>query len=73
MKNFIKTVPLIAMLLVTAKASKAQGSVGIMIAGMGGLIPDRRNELVPLAMRALVSCTMASGLTGAIIGFLPIG
>ena len=49
------------------------GSVGIMIAGMGGLIPERRNELVPLAMRALVSGTMASGLSGAIIGFLPIG
>jgi CNT family concentrative nucleoside transporter len=49
------------------------GSVGIMIAGMGGMIPERRNELVPLAMRALVSGTMASGLTGAIIGFLPIG
>jgi concentrative nucleoside transporter, CNT family len=49
------------------------GSVGIMIAGMGGLMPDRRNELVPLAMRALLSGTMASGLTGAIIGFLPIG
>ena len=48
------------------------GSVGIMIAGMGGMIPERRNELVPLAMRALVSGTMASGLTGAIIGFLPI-
>ncbi|HTW35257.1 MAG TPA: nucleoside transporter C-terminal domain-containing protein, partial [Rhizomicrobium sp.] len=49
------------------------GSVGIMIAGMGGMIPERRDELVPLAMRALVSGTMASGLTGAIIGFLPIG
>jgi CNT family concentrative nucleoside transporter len=49
------------------------GSVGIMIAGMGGLMPDRRNEFVPLAMRALLSGTMASGLTGAIIGFLPIG
>ena len=48
------------------------GSVGIMIAGMGGMIPERRAELVPLAMRALVSGTMASGLTGAIIGFLPI-
>jgi concentrative nucleoside transporter, CNT family len=47
-------------------------SVGIMIAGMGGMIPERRAELVPLAMRALVSGTMASGLTGAIIGFLPI-
>ncbi len=48
------------------------GSVGIMIAGMGGLVPERRAELVPLAMRALLSGTMASGLTGAIIGFLPI-
>lgn len=49
------------------------GSVGIMIAGMGGMIPERRNELVPLAMRAMLSGTMASGLTGAIIGFLPVG
>ncbi len=49
------------------------GSVGIMIAGMGGLMPERRHELVPLAMRAMLSGTMASGLTGAIIGFLPIG
>ncbi len=48
------------------------GSVGIMIAGMGGLMPGRRDELVPLAMRALLSGTMASGLTGAIIGVLPI-
>ncbi|MGB8363332.1 MAG: NupC/NupG family nucleoside CNT transporter [Rhizomicrobium sp.] len=48
------------------------GSVGIMIAGMGSLIPERRNELVPLAMRALLSGTMASGLTGAIIGLLSI-
>jgi len=49
------------------------GSVGIMIAGMGGLMQDRRDELAPLAMRALLSGTMASGLTGSIIGFLPIG
>ena len=44
-----------------------------MIAGMGGLVPERRDELVPLAMRALLSGTMASGLTGSIIGFLAIG
>lgn len=48
------------------------GSVGIMIAGMSTLIPDRRDEIVPLAMRAIVSGTMASGLTGAMIGLLPI-
>jgi CNT family concentrative nucleoside transporter len=48
------------------------GSVGILIAGGGGLAPERRDEIVPLALRALLSGTMASGLTGAIIGFLPV-
>lgn len=48
------------------------GSVGILIAGVGGLAPGRRDEIVPLALRALLSGTMASGLTGAIIGFLPV-
>ncbi|HWD26360.1 MAG TPA: nucleoside transporter C-terminal domain-containing protein [Rhizomicrobium sp.] len=47
-------------------------SVGILIAGFGTLIPDRRDEIVPLAMRALISGTMASGLTGAMIGLLPV-
>jgi len=48
------------------------GSVGIMIAGMSALMPERRDEIVPLAMRAIVSGTMASGLTGAMIGLLPV-
>ena len=48
------------------------GSVGIMIAGVSSLVPERRDEIVPLAMRALLSGTMASGLTGCIIGFLPV-
>jgi concentrative nucleoside transporter, CNT family len=47
------------------------GSVGIMIAGVSALVPERRDEIVPLAMRALVSGAMASGLTGSIIGLLP--
>lgn len=47
------------------------GSVGIMIAGMSGLIPDRRPEIVELSLKGLVSGTLASGLTGAIIGTLP--
>ncbi|HEY1630086.1 MAG TPA: nucleoside transporter C-terminal domain-containing protein [Rhizomicrobium sp.] len=49
------------------------GSVGIMIAGVSALAPERRDEIVPLAMRALVSGAMASGLTGSIIGLLPFG
>jgi CNT family concentrative nucleoside transporter len=48
------------------------GSVGIMIAGMSTLAPERRDEIVPLALRAIVSGTMASGLTGAMIGLLPV-
>jgi CNT family concentrative nucleoside transporter len=48
------------------------GSVGIMIAGVGSLIPERRDEIVPLALRALLSGTMASGMTGAVIGLLPV-
>lgn len=48
------------------------GSVGIMLAGMSQLMPGRRDEIVPLALRAIVSGTMASGLSGSMIGFLPI-
>ena len=46
-------------------------SVGILIAGMSALIPERRNEVVSLSLKALVAGTMASGLTGAMIGLLP--
>ncbi|HEX4637476.1 MAG TPA: nucleoside transporter C-terminal domain-containing protein [Rhizomicrobium sp.] len=46
-------------------------SVGILIAGMSALIPDRRDEVVSLALKALVAGTMASGLSGAMIGLLP--
>ncbi|HLY04599.1 MAG TPA: nucleoside transporter C-terminal domain-containing protein [Rhizomicrobium sp.] len=48
------------------------GSVGILIAGVSSLVPERRDEIVPLALRALLSGTMASGLTGCIIGLLPV-
>ena len=40
------------------------GSVGILIAGMSALMPERRDEIVPLALRAMVSGTLASGLSG---------
>jgi CNT family concentrative nucleoside transporter len=47
-------------------------SVGIMIAGVSSLVPERRDEIVPLAMRALLSGTMASGISGCLIGLLPV-
>jgi CNT family concentrative nucleoside transporter len=46
-------------------------SVGILIAGMSALIPERRDEVVSLSLKALVAGTMASGLSGAMIGLLP--
>jgi len=48
------------------------GSVGIMIAGMSALVPERREEIVPLALRAMVAGTLASSLNGAMIGLLPV-
>lgn len=46
------------------------GSVGILIAGMSALMPERRAEIVPLALRAIVSGTLASGLSASMIGLL---
>ncbi len=47
------------------------GSVGIMIAGISGMIPERRHEVVELSLKALVAGTIASGMTGAVVGMLP--
>jgi CNT family concentrative nucleoside transporter len=47
-------------------------SVGILIAGMSALVPARRDEIVPLALKALLSGAMASGLSGCMIGLLPL-
>jgi CNT family concentrative nucleoside transporter len=47
------------------------GSVGILIAGVSGMIPERRDEVVELALKALVSGTISSGMTGAVVGLLP--
>lgn len=44
------------------------GSLGILIGGLGSLAPDRRNEVVGLGMKALVAGTLATCMTGAVIG-----
>ena len=46
------------------------GSVGIMIGGMTAMAPERRAEIVSLALRALVSGTLATSMTGAIVGIV---
>jgi CNT family concentrative nucleoside transporter len=47
-------------------------SIGILIAGMSALMPERRQDVVALAPRALLAGTLASSLSGAMIGLLPL-
>jgi len=44
------------------------GSLGILIGGLGSLAPERRDEVVGLGMKALVAGTLATCMTGAVIG-----
>ena len=46
------------------------GSLGILIGGVGALIPDRREELLRLGPRAVLAGTLVSCLTGAIAGLV---
>lgn len=46
------------------------GSLGIMIAGLSAMAPDRRDEIVGLGLRSVASGTLASCLTGAVVGLL---
>jgi CNT family concentrative nucleoside transporter len=46
-------------------------SVGIMIGGMLAIAPSRREDILDLAPRGLISGTFATLMTGAIIGTLP--
>ena len=46
------------------------GSLGIMIGGMGTLVPERRGEIVELGMRSIVAGTLATCMTGAVVGLL---
>ena len=44
------------------------GSLGILIGGLGSLAPERRDEIVGLGLKALVAGTLATCMTGAVIG-----
>ncbi len=44
------------------------GSVAIMIGGIGGIAPDRRGDLARLGLRSLLGGTLATMLTGCMIG-----
>ena len=46
------------------------GSLGIMIGGMGTMAPERRDEIVALGFRSIVAGTMATCMTGAVVGIV---
>lgn len=46
------------------------GSIGIQIGTMGTLAPERRPEIISLGFRALIAGTIASCMSGTVVGIL---
>ncbi|HEV3183718.1 MAG TPA: nucleoside transporter C-terminal domain-containing protein, partial [Xanthobacteraceae bacterium] len=46
------------------------GSLGIMIGGLATMAPERRDDVVSLGMKSIVSGTLSTCLIGAIVGVL---
>jgi CNT family concentrative nucleoside transporter len=46
------------------------GSLGIMIGGMGTMAPGRRAEIVSLGLRSIIAGTLATCMTGAMVGII---
>ena len=46
------------------------GSLGIVIGGLGAMVPERRHEIVALGLRSILSGTLATCMSGAVAGVL---
>lgn len=46
------------------------GSLGIMIGGLGAMAPARRSEIVQLGVKSILAGTLATCMTGAVVGIL---
>jgi CNT family concentrative nucleoside transporter len=46
------------------------GSLGILIGGLAAMAPSRRDEVVGLGMKSIVAGTLATCMTGAVVGML---
>ncbi len=44
------------------------GSLGIMIGGLGTMVPERRSEITALGLRSIAAGTLATCMTGAVVG-----
>jgi CNT family concentrative nucleoside transporter len=48
-------------------------SLGIMIGGLSTMVPERRREIIELAGKSLISGTLTSCMTGAVVGLITAG
>ncbi|MXY22107.1 MAG: nucleoside:proton symporter [Dehalococcoidia bacterium] len=46
------------------------GSLGIMIGGIGAIVPSRRLEIAQLGLKSILAGTMATCMTGAVAGLI---
>lgn len=46
------------------------GSLGIMLGGLGTMVPERRAEIAALGMKSILAGTLATMMTGAWVGIL---
>ena len=46
------------------------GSLGILIGGLATMAPERRDEIVALGLKTIVAGTLATCMTGAVVGML---
>lgn len=48
------------------------GSLGIMVGGLGSILPERRAEIAALGMKSILAGMLATCMTGSVVGvFLP--
>ena len=43
-------------------------SVGILVTGISAMAPERKNDLIKVSLKALIGATLASCMTGLIVG-----
>ena len=43
-------------------------SVGILVSGISAMAPERKNDLIKVSIKALIGATLASCMTGLVIG-----
>ena len=46
------------------------GSLGIMIGGLTAMAPERRSEIVGLGLKSILAGTLATMMTGAVVGII---